>query len=148
MDIEIYKNTKKKNKITFFFDKRYRTNHVENHPYLTAKKMKSLYNTGLYKSFESVLKIKGFNEFYIPRLFCIAKLESSFNSKAKNHNKNGTIDIGLFQINSIWRKHCPNTLYSIENNIDCAKIVLEKQGLKAWVTYNNYGHICEKSLKI
>ena len=29
-----------------------------------------------------------------------------------------------------------------------AKTVLEKQGLKTWVTYNEFGHICEKSISI
>jgi len=143
--VKIYKIKKK-----FFhsFNTKPILSHVDNHPSLTPVKMKALYQTGLYQSFRNVLKIKGFKEYYIPRLFCIAKLESSFNAKARNFNTNGTIDIGLFQINSIWRKECPKTLFSLENNIDCAKIVLQKQGLSAWVTYNNYGHICEKSLSI
>lgn len=147
-----YKNKLKRYKVKkkFFhsFNAKPTLSRFDSHPSLTPVKMKALYETGLYQSFRNVLKVKGFKEYFIPRLFCIAKLESSFNSKARNFNTNGTIDIGLFQINSIWRKECPKTLYSIENNIDCAKIVLEKQGLSAWVTYNNYGHICEKSLRI
>ncbi len=115
------------------------------HANTTPYTMKELYLTDLYKSFYDVLKIKGFNEYDIPRLFCIAKLESSFNPKAKNLNTNGSIDAGLFQINSIWKKTCKSSLYSVESNIDCAKIVVEKQGLNAWVTYKKYGGICEKS---
>lgn len=34
-------------------------------------------------------------------LYSIAKVESSLNPKAINHNRNGTQDIGLMQINSI-----------------------------------------------
>ncbi|WP_245803925.1 lytic transglycosylase domain-containing protein [Geothermobacter hydrogeniphilus] len=32
----------------------------------------------------------------------MAKAESNFGSAAPNHNRNGTVDIGLMQINSIW----------------------------------------------
>jgi len=35
-------------------------------------------------------------------LASIAKVESNFNSLAKNENKNGSIDIGIMQINSWW----------------------------------------------
>lgn len=35
-------------------------------------------------------------------LFSIAKVESSFNGRAINANRNGTYDLGLMQINSFW----------------------------------------------
>lgn len=35
-------------------------------------------------------------------LWAIAKAESSFNPSAINHNSNGTLDVGLMQVNSIW----------------------------------------------
>jgi len=35
-------------------------------------------------------------------LKAIAKVESGFNPKAKNINKNGSVDIGIMQINSSW----------------------------------------------
>lgn len=40
----------------------------------------------------------------VPRewLFAIANWESRFNPSAVNHNKNGTIDHGLMQVNSWW----------------------------------------------
>lgn len=117
-------------------------------PRLNSKKMARLYKTELYQTFYKYLDSKGIHSYYIPRLFCIAKLESNFDPYAFNINKNGTIDVGLLQINSIWYKHCKFPLYKIENNVSCAKTVLEKQGLKAWVTYNEFGHICEKSISL
>lgn len=35
-------------------------------------------------------------------LRAIAKAESNLNPSATNHNSNGTVDVGLMQINSIW----------------------------------------------
>ncbi len=35
-------------------------------------------------------------------LKAIAKAESNLNPIAMNHNSNGTVDVGLMQINSIW----------------------------------------------
>ncbi len=35
-------------------------------------------------------------------LLAIAKAESSLNPSVEHHNRNGTIDVGLMQINSIW----------------------------------------------
>ena len=42
-------------------------------------------------------------------LWAIAKAESSFNPSAVNHNRNGTVDIGLMQINSLWAKQLEKT---------------------------------------
>ena len=37
-------------------------------------------------------------------LWAIAKAESNFDSSATNHNTNGSRDVGLMQINSLWEK--------------------------------------------
>jgi hypothetical protein len=79
-------------------------------------------------------------------LFCITKLESNFDSKAVNKNRNGTVDAGLFQINEIWKEKCHYKLYSTEDNIDCALIVFKAQGLNAWTTYKKYKDICSYSI--
>ena len=36
-------------------------------------------------------------------LWAIAKGESSLNPATRNHNRNGSIDVGLMQINSCWQ---------------------------------------------
>lgn len=68
------------------------------------------------------------------RMTCIAYEESKFKLDAVNYNNtNGTIDSGIFQINSIWSKKCKNLL-DLHDNIKCAIFVYKKQGLKAWST--------------
>lgn len=42
-------------------------------------------------------------------LWAIAKVESSLNPAAINHNLNGTVDVGLMQINSIWAEQLGKT---------------------------------------
>ena len=82
----------------------------------------------------------------IKMLECIAQKESNMNSKAKNHNKNGTYDHGLFQINDVNKKLCKTTtkqLYNVHSNVRCAVKVYKVQNLKAWTTYK----ICKKELR-
>lgn len=42
-------------------------------------------------------------------LWAITKAESDFNPGAVNYNKNGSIDVGLMQINSVWSKQLGKT---------------------------------------
>ena len=68
-------------------------------------------------------------------MLSIAKAESRLNPKAHNKNKNGSIDTGIFQINSI-HGYDAQWLQDQKNNIEAAKEILKKQGKTAWVTYN------------
>lgn len=82
----------------------------------------------------------------VKMLTCIAIKESNMNPKARNLNRNGTRDHGLFQINDINKKLCKTTskqLYNVHTNIKCAVKVYKIQNLKAWTTYK----VCKKELK-
>ena len=105
-----------------------------------------IYNTNLYKIFRDVLILKNFPESSIPMLFCISKFESGFNGRAINLNANGSIDSGLFQINQIWNKECGYKINTLEDNINCAHIVLKKQGLTAWSSYKKYKYVCSEAI--
>lgn len=79
-------------------------------------------------------------------LWGIAKQESNFNPKAVNYNSNGTIDIGLMQINSVHEKMIKELkftmedLYKPEVSIYLASKILAKCFKKYGFTY--YGLNC------
>jgi soluble lytic murein transglycosylase-like protein len=64
-----------------------------------------------YACWEEVASWYGVN---VHLLYAIAKTESGLNPKAMNHNKNGSYDIGLMQINSSWLPALRK--YGIEEN--------------------------------
>ena len=80
------------------------------------------------------------HEYHLPahvaaKMMCIAYEESKFDTKAINtFNSNGTTDIGLYQINSVWHNKC-NNLTDVHSNIKCALMIYNKQGITAWSTY-------------
>lgn len=64
----------------------------------------------------------------------IAFIESSFRADALNKNKNGTVDVGLFQINSIHHNTtCAGlNVYTVKGNVYCAvKLVAGLKKYKA-----------------
>jgi hypothetical protein len=92
----------------------------------------------------SMLLSQGVPEKDVGMMMCIAHKESRMDSKAINHhNRNGTKDYGLFQINDINTEKCntsPKELLNVQNNVKCGIKVYKTQGLKAWSTYK----ICKK----
>lgn len=64
-------------------------------------------------------------------LIRIAAVESNFRANAKRLNANGTVDIGLFQINSIhWTTTCRKfDVFTLRGNARCAAILV-KQAMK------------------
>ena len=67
-------------------------------------------------------------------MVAIAKAESGLNPKATNVNRNGSSDIGLFQVNSI-HGYDDLEMFAPEKNIEAARKIYEKQGLTAWVVF-------------
>lgn len=96
-----------------------------------------------------ILRKVGFPAHVVPEMVCTAKYESSFYERASNRNSNGSVDRGLFQINSIHlgRAGCPKrgnagALYNATTNAKCALQVYRSQGLNAWYGYQAHRATC------
>lgn len=71
-------------------------------------------------------------------MVAIARAESGFRSDAVSPpNSNGTIDRGLFQINSVHQYDANKLISDATYNTQCAKKIYDSQGLRAWSTYNS-----------
>lgn len=81
----------------------------------------------------------GFPEQDRVTMVAIAKAESNWYVDAINTaNSNGSVDRGLFQINSIHKQFDPARLLSdARYNTQAAKSIYDSQGLRAWSTYNS-----------
>lgn len=69
-------------------------------------------------------------------LIAIAKAESGMNPNAINVNRNGTVDRGVFQINSIHKSLSNEDAFNFKKNIDFAIKMMQRQGFTPWVAYN------------
>jgi hypothetical protein len=81
-------------------------------------------------------------------MVCTAKWESSFYERATNRNNNGSVDYGLFQINSIHFHDagCPSSgtaLFDASANAKCAYRVYKSQGINAWYGYKAHRTECD-----
>jgi hypothetical protein len=85
----------------------------------------------------------GFPNKVLSTMVCIANYESARRPHAVGVNKDGSRDIGLFQINKkIWGKVCPGDLTKPWYNARCAKKVYDEQGLNAWIAYRKHKFRC------
>ena len=69
----------------------------------------------------------------------VAKSESGMREQAFNINTNNTIDVGIFQINSVHFKkdNCQfKDMLDERKNVDCAFEIWEAQGWTPWVVFN------------
>ncbi len=87
-----------------------------------------------------VLERAGFPAKTISTMLQIASCESSLSATAENVNRDGSIDVGLFQINERnWREcHVSKTeLSDPNNNARCAYQIWQHQGYNAWGCFNH-----------
>ena len=80
-------------------------------------------------------------------MLCTIKYESNFYERASNHNKNGSVDYGLFQVNSthLGDSGCPSSsssLYNAATNTKCALHIYKSQGINAWYGYQKHRTEC------
>ncbi|XP_004583074.2 lysozyme C [Ochotona princeps] len=97
----------------------------------------------------------GYKGISLPNWMCLAKWESSYNTKATNYNPGDkSTDYGIFQINSrYWCNdgktpksvnacHIPCSALlqdDISQAVTCAKrVVSDPQGIRAWVAWRNH----------
>lgn len=66
----------------------------------------------------------------------VAKAESGLNPKAVNKNRNGSKDIGIFQIND-QHGWSANDRFDWRKNIWMAKELRDRHGWTEWAVYNN-----------
>ena len=70
----------------------------------------------------------------------VARAESGMNAEAWNVNRNGTIDVGIFQINSIHFNQPGCSLKEVadaKGNVDCAYSIWQEQGWRPWTVAKN-----------
>lgn len=90
-----------------------------------------------FETIRTINEIAKTENIKVEYLLRIAFVESRFKIDAINVNKNGTIDLGLFQINTIhWNTTCKNfDVFTVKGNTRCAtkliKIALKHKGKDA-----------------
>lgn len=75
------------------------------------------------------------------RAIWVAKCESGLKASAINdQNRNGTVDYGVFQVNSVHIKtYGTGFTKSWKENVDVAKKIFDQQGFKPWVCAKSVG---------
>lgn len=95
-----------------------------------------------------LLVFAGFSSSEAHVMTCVAEYESSFRPAAINTNDNGSLDVGLFQINTVWHNKIPycelDRLQNPMYNVKCARYVYEVQGIEAWIGYRLNRDKCNK----
>ena len=89
---------------------------------------------------KQVLERAGFPAKTISTMLQIASCESSFSATAENVNRDGSVDVGLFQINERNWRECnvsKTELSDPNNNTQCAYQIWQHQGYNAWSCFNH-----------
>lgn len=99
----------------------------------------------------ALVREAGFPSNVVGRMVCTAKWESGFYTRSTNRNRNGTIDRGLFQINSIHLGNTPNcpasssAIFDPLTNAKCARSIYKMQGINAWYGYRAHKSECDRT---
>jgi hypothetical protein len=97
-----------------------------------------------------LIRQAGFPEAVVGKMLCTIKYESNFYERASNKNRNGSVDYGLFQVNSIHLRdggNCPSSasgLYTAATNAKCAYSIYRSQGINAWYGYQKHRSECDR----
>ena len=96
----------------------------------------------------TLIRRAGFPESAVGKMLCTIKYESNFYERASNRNRNGSVDYGLFQVNSthFHDAGCPSTaagLYDATANTRCALNIYRSQGSNAWYGYKKHRSECD-----
>jgi hypothetical protein len=99
------------------------------------------WGSGGAQGLANVLRQAGFPESAIPTMMAIAQGESSWNPNATHSNPNGTVDQGLWQINSMHKGNSwyPTNPFDPLQNARAAYALYQGRGggFQDWVVYNN-----------
>jgi hypothetical protein len=101
------------------------------------------------KEAATLIRQAGFPESVVGKMLCTIKYESNFYERASNRNSNGSVDYGLFQVNSLHFHDagCPSTaagLYDATANTKCALRIYKSQGINAWYGYQKHRSECDR----
>jgi lysozyme C len=97
----------------------------------------------------TLIRQAGFPESVVGKMLCTIKYESNFYERASNKNRNGSVDYGLFQVNSthFHDAACPSSaagLYNASANAKCAASIYRSQGANAWYGYQKHRSECDR----
>jgi hypothetical protein len=97
----------------------------------------------------TLIRQAGFPESVVGKMLCTIKYESNFYERASNKNHNGSVDYGLFQVNSthFHDAGCPSSaagLYDAAANTKCALNIYRSQGSNAWYGYQKHRSECDR----
>ena len=97
----------------------------------------------------TLIRQAGFPESVVGKMLCTIKYESNFYERASNKNHNGSVDYGLFQVNSLHFHDagCPSSaagLYDAAANTRCALNIYRSQGSNAWYGYQKHRSECDR----
>nr|Q9DD65.1 RecName: Full=Lysozyme C; AltName: Full=1,4-beta-N-acetylmuramidase C; Flags: Precursor [Paralichthys olivaceus]BAB17215.1 chicken-type lysozyme [Paralichthys olivaceus]BAB18249.1 c-type lysozyme [Paralichthys olivaceus] len=95
----------------------------------------------------------GYRGISLANWVCLTEWESHYNTRATNHNTDGSTDYGIFQINSRWWCNDSQTPTSNACNIRCSelltddvivaikcakRVVRDPNGIGAWVAWRQH----------